>query len=315
MSSLHIVVYHYVRDLPRTPFPRIRGMLLEDFENQVAALAGSFEMATLESALAYLSGAYSPRRDLCLMTFDDGLREHYAEVTPILAARRIQGLFFVITSCADGRAVAPVHMNHFLMAALDFAAYREAFLGKLHDMDPETGNPSPADAETLRRTYPWDSAEVAAFKYFFNFQLDAAVRDRVVAALFQAYLGSPAPFSGSLYFNWEEARAMQAAGMVIGGHSHRHRPLAALSGEELNADIAACREALDRHLAPQPQWPFCYPYGKKDSYNPAAIDALRRSGFCCSFTTETRENLPGQDLFEVSRVDCKCAPAAGMPDE
>ena len=103
---------------------------------------------------------------------------------------------------------------------------------------------------------------------------------------------------------------MQRAGMVIGGHSHRHRPLATLSGEELRSDIGDCRRALDSHLEPQPQWPFCYPYGKKDSYNGAAIDALRSSGFCCSFTTETRENLPGQDLFEVSRVDCKCAPAA-----
>ena len=106
MSSLHIVVYHYVRDLPRSPFPRIKGMLLEDFEKQVASLDGRFEMATLESALAYLSGTYTPRRDLCLMTFDDGLREHFAEVTPILARRHIQGIFFVITSCAGGRAPA-----------------------------------------------------------------------------------------------------------------------------------------------------------------------------------------------------------------
>ena len=81
---LHIVMYHYVRDLARTPYPRIKGMLLDDFERQVRALASEFEMATLESALDYVGGRYRPRRELCLLTFDDGLKEHYREVTPIL---------------------------------------------------------------------------------------------------------------------------------------------------------------------------------------------------------------------------------------
>src|SRR5437868_5507340 len=155
MSRLHIVVYHYVRDLPRTQFPRIKGMLLDDFAKQVSALAGRFEMATLESALAYLSGAYTPARDLCLLTFDDGLQEHFAEVTPILAERHIQGLFFVITSCADGAVVAPVHMNHLLMASLDFTTYRDAFMKILRESGTPVAPAEPADTGTLRRTYPW----------------------------------------------------------------------------------------------------------------------------------------------------------------
>ena len=66
-------------------------MLLDDFRSQVRCLPDMFEMATLESAMEFLTGKYMPRRDLCLMTFDDGLREHYADVTPILAEEGIQG--------------------------------------------------------------------------------------------------------------------------------------------------------------------------------------------------------------------------------
>ena len=51
--ALQVVMYHYVRDLPRTPFPRIKGMLTADFRSQVAALCECYEMATLESALNY----------------------------------------------------------------------------------------------------------------------------------------------------------------------------------------------------------------------------------------------------------------------
>src|SRR5271163_372474 len=82
--QLFVSTYHYVRDLPRTQFPQIKGMLLDDFREQVKVLPDLFEMATVNSALEFLKGTYHPRRDLCLMTFDDGLKEHYADVTPIL---------------------------------------------------------------------------------------------------------------------------------------------------------------------------------------------------------------------------------------
>src|SRR5918911_2667335 len=126
-ARLNVVMYHYVRDLPRTRFPRIKGLLTDDFRLQVAWLSERHEMATLESALAFLTGEFRPARDLCLLTFDDGLKDHYTDVLPFLSERRIQGLFFVITSCLEGR-VASVHKNHFLMAALEFDQYREAFL-------------------------------------------------------------------------------------------------------------------------------------------------------------------------------------------
>src|SRR5262245_51904604 len=96
-TSLTVVMYHYVRDLPRSRFPRIKGMLTKDFAAQVDRLRSLFEMATLESALAYLRGNYLPERPLCLLTFDDGLKDHFTDVLSILAVRRIQGQFFLIT--------------------------------------------------------------------------------------------------------------------------------------------------------------------------------------------------------------------------
>ena len=83
-ASLQVVMYHYIRDLPNTSFPRIKGMLTRDFREQLATLQSRYEMGTLESALDFMRGSYRPSRDLCLLTFDDGLKEHYAEITPIL---------------------------------------------------------------------------------------------------------------------------------------------------------------------------------------------------------------------------------------
>jgi peptidoglycan/xylan/chitin deacetylase (PgdA/CDA1 family) len=303
--SLQVVMYHYVRDLPNTSFPRIKGMLTSEFRLQLAAFQDRYEMATLESGLDFLRGVYKPAKDLMLLTFDDGFKEHGAEVTSMLVDQRIQGLFFVITSCLEENRVASVHVNHFLMAALDFEGYRRAFMQRLSDIAPHIWASTNVDLNLARHTYRWDTPEVASFKYFFNFVLDSPIRNQVVKRLFEEKIGDEKSFSRRLYLNWQDARQMQSVGMLIGGHSHQHKPLAALSDEELYADLSTCSRLLIEHLEPQSFWPFCYPYGQKDSFNDTTIATLKQLGFACSFSTEIGSNTPGTDAFTIRRFDCK----------
>ena len=39
-------MYHYVRDLAKSEYPRLKAMLLDDFRSQVAWLSDTYEMAT-----------------------------------------------------------------------------------------------------------------------------------------------------------------------------------------------------------------------------------------------------------------------------
>jgi peptidoglycan/xylan/chitin deacetylase (PgdA/CDA1 family) len=280
-------------------------MLTSDFQRQLQALRSRYEMATLEIALDFLKGAYSPSRDLCLLTFDDGLKEHYTEVTPLLFDYKIQGLFFVITGCLHKNQVVPVHMNHFLMAALDFEEYRNAFLNRLADINPNSKNLTDVDSSLAQRAYRWDIPEVASFKYLFNFVLDFTVRDRILKDLFEEKIDDVQSFAQYLYVNAEEAREMQAGGMVIGGHSHQHKPLSSLSDKELQSDLTTCHETLIQNLRDQPLWPFSYPYGKRDSFNGDTSRWLKHFGFACSFSTEVGSNTSGTDAFAIRRFDCK----------
>jgi len=304
---LRVVMYHYVRDLSNTPFPKLKGMLLEDFRHQVAELSQQFEMASVESAMDFLSGEYRPRRDLCLLTFDDGLKEHYADVTPILHEKRIRGVFFLITECLEDKKVAPVHMNHFLMASMEFEDYADAFFRKVVSMCPDAFAPLNVDANRAAQTYPWDTPEVARFKYLFNFGMDTELRDRAVRELFLQHISDEATFAESLYVNWDEARRMQKAGMCIGGHTHQHKPLANLGSRELAWDLETCSRLLHQNLNPQAVWPFSYPYGKKDSFHLRAVRKLQQLGFRVAFSTEVSDNRRGADQFMIGRTDCKKA--------
>jgi len=198
-------------------------------------------------------------------------------------------------------------MNHFLMAALDFEFYRHVFLHRLNEFVTDTQAYNEIDKAIAQRTYCWDTPEVASFKYLFNFMLDWSVRDQVVKTLFEQHIGDEKSFSQILYLSWEEARQMQTARMLIGGHSHQHKPLATLSNAELYWDLSTCHGLLTENLQIQDFWPFSYPYGKQDSFNDMAVRELKRLGFSCSFCTEVDVNFPGMDLFILRRIDCKDA--------
>jgi peptidoglycan/xylan/chitin deacetylase (PgdA/CDA1 family) len=301
---LLVVMYHYVRGAGRNPFPALKSLDADLFRRQVDALRSRYEMATLESALALLRGEYRGRRPLCLLTFDDGVKDHYREVTPVLVDRGIQGLFFLVTGCMEEQVVATVHKNHFLTAQLGLAEWQRRFVERAGRM----GVALPAvDGEAAARTYPWDTPEAAAFKYRFNFRLPAAAREPVVAELFAEEFGAEAAFARELYVSWEEARRMQMGGMVLGGHTHRHEALAAMPAAEMERDLAECRRILDLRMLPQPQTPFSYPYGKRDSFTGAAVERLRQLDFCCAFSTEAGRNGVGADCYALQRVDCRQA--------
>jgi peptidoglycan/xylan/chitin deacetylase (PgdA/CDA1 family) len=317
--ELIVVAYHYVRDLPRTRFPKIKALMLDTFRDQVTSLVTRYEMASLEAALAFLRGRYRPTTDLCLLTFDDGLKEHYTDVLPILMRHRVQGLFFPATACLEGR-VASVHKIHFLMAALEFTDYRRAFLARLEKVRP--GTLIEVAAEDVARAYPWDASEVGALKYLANYGVPPALRDHVIDDLFASYFGDDSSFAKDLYLSWNELREMQTYGMLVGGHSHAHLPLSNLSRHEQETDLARCFSILQQHLKPQAVWPFAYPYGR---YDESTIQILRELSVACAFTVQAGVNDAGQERFELRRFDtndlfkrdrtvtASAAPPAGYP--
>lgn len=298
MPTLVVVVYHYIQDPQTARFPRLQGLTIEQFIDQLRQLQARYELATLDAAIAFLEGRYQPDRSLCLLTFDDGLSGHARDVAPILSDAGVQGVFFVTTSCLSG-TVASVHKNHYLTAALGFDDYRRLFKRRLAESPVRLG---PADGTRAALAYPWDSETVADFKYLLNYRLPAEWRTALVDDLFAEHLGSETAFAREIYLSTDDAREMQRAGMVIGGHSHGHTPLAALHAGAQARDLAQCAAGLRAHLLEQQHWPFSYPYGVFDGHTVAAASA---AGFQSGFALAGGDNPAGRHLFAIHRVDTK----------
>jgi hypothetical protein len=182
------------------------------------------------------------------------------------------------------------------------------FTQRLHTLTSLPSAMLQIDPHVVQRTYRWDIPEVVAFKYLFNFVLTAEVRNQVVHSLFTDYIAPEASVAPSWYVNWDEAHAMQDAGMVLGGHSPQHQVLATLSAAALAWDVRTCQQFMHANLHPQADWPFSYPYGKTDTFNTQTMTYLRVLGVTCAFCTEVSSNTPGSDLFAIRCMDCKDVP-------
>jgi peptidoglycan/xylan/chitin deacetylase (PgdA/CDA1 family) len=294
---LLVVNYHYIDDHRRGRLTPATALPVEEFRRQLEEIARHFDIVTCDQALAFLEGRRWPPRPLCLLTFDDALREHYETVVPILRQRSIQGVFLVQTASLDGE-VADVHKTHLLQATLDPDRLIEVVTAAAGDLGiPETAGGATADA---LEAYPFDTPAVAAMKYLINFRLPPSCRSTLLANLVARHVAPEHATSRALYLTWDDARDMQRAGMVLGGHSHRHLALAAHPITGQRDDIDACASRLHAELAPQAVWPFSYPNG---SCTPQTKVLVRAAGFSCAFTTEYGVSDRSTNRFAIRRVD------------
>ena len=118
--SVTIVMYHYVRDLEHSRYPRIKGLSVEGFRNQLAHIESRY---TPISADDLLEAVVFPHRSLpenaILLTFDDGYSDHYENVLPLLKEGGMKACFFPMAKAILEHRVLDVNKIQFILAAVE----------------------------------------------------------------------------------------------------------------------------------------------------------------------------------------------------
>jgi peptidoglycan/xylan/chitin deacetylase (PgdA/CDA1 family) len=112
--------------------------------------------------------------------------------------------------------------------------------------------------------------------------------------------------------NWQEARAMEASGLVdIQSHTHFHRDYFTKEGkavqlnpanrEFLLRDLMNSRALIEDRLGKKCRF-LAWPWGK---YDEEAVLLAKKAGFEAVVTTEKGVNVPGSDAMAIKRVVAK----------
>jgi peptidoglycan/xylan/chitin deacetylase (PgdA/CDA1 family) len=309
---LTIVMYHYVRDLPRSRFPRIKGLTIERFEGQLDHLQKHYTVCSLAQVRVAAQGGAALPHNACLLTFDDGFADHYATVFPRLDERGLVGSFFPPARPLAEAQVLDTHRIHFILAASEdpAALVRQVFaLLAPHRRDHDL----PPDDElyaTYATTSRFDPPEIVFLKRLLQRGLPEAVRADLCSQLFaQTVTADEAAFARELYMDLDQLRCLARHGMEIGGHGYRHEWLESLSAEEQGAEIAATVALLASvYGQPPADWTMSYPFG---SYDETTLALLPATGCALGLTSKVGLVEDLSRPLELARLDTNDLPVAG----
>ncbi len=305
IQQLTVIMYHYVRELPKTRYPDIKGLLVSEFEYQLEYLKKEYNFIRIEDCINAFINNHDLPPNSCLLTFDDGYIDHFENVFPLLKDNNIQGCFFPPARAIIKSEVLDVNKIHFILAAMSNELHR--LLEDVYDYLDEFRSDWKLRSNKyyyskLAEASRFDPPEIIFIKRLLQAELDEKLRNIITNKLFAKYVtNDEKSFSKELYMNVDHLKFMLNDGMYVGSHGYHHYWLDKLAKEKQEIEIVRSLDFLKSLGAPTLDWVMCYPYG---AYNNTLIDLLKDSGCALAFTTEVgHAQIKKENAFTIQRFD------------
>ncbi len=310
MSRLTIVTYHYVRDLATSPFPRLAALDAARFERQLDHIAAHYAVVGLPQVMAAMSGVASLPQDACLLTFDDGYRDHATVAAPALARRGMTGVFYPAAAAVAERRLLEVNKIQFVLAVCADRISLRQELDRLIEEHRDEATPSLAELEAeWHHPGRWDDAETMYVKRVLQQGVQPGLRDMLTDCLFQRHVSADeAAFADTLYLDHADMTSMMDAGMTFGSHGTRHMRLPLLDDATLEDDLTHALDFLQAAgVDCASGWSLCYPHGAQDA---RVRETARRLGCTMAVTIAPGvADLDSDDPLALPRRDTNELPA------
>ncbi len=300
--NILIVMYHYVHDEESAPFKGLHAVSTDRFCAQMEHLLVERESVSpkqLEKALA--EGSPLPERGF-MPSFDDGLRDHWNYVVPILDKFGIKGLFAPMAQPYLSREPILVNVNQIVRGRLGeeglMAAYREGCAERFPGIDLDGVLAAvPADVP-----YHAGNPSTLRLKYALNHLIPRSVTEAVVFGLYSEIFGEGiGDLVSRLYLDEGEIREIHRMGHRLACHTVSHRSLTALSRGDKVDEIATSRDWLHGLVgAGAMEW-ISYPYGEFDD---EVIAVSKELGFAFGYSARGGEVRTLASPLALPRLDC-----------
>ncbi len=295
------IMYHYVRE-SRQDLPYFRYLHRDDFEKQLDYFTKEFGFVTRDGFYNALK-AKKPLEGV-LLSFDDGLADHYDYVFPILKKRGLWGTFFLSSGPYKTQKLLDVHRVHLLLGRLGGDALLQKIENKLtHEMLID-GNMERFSGSTYLQQS--NDEPTTRAKQIINFYMKPEYKDKVLEDLIAQNFGEERRVFEEFYLKPDQIKEMAENGMSVGSHASTHTLLSNLSPKKQKQEIEDSYEFLKALCGDAYEKSFCYPYGGSQSFTADTQEILRRNKVLYALSVEPRD-IDTRDLEEkyaLPRYDC-----------
>lgn len=297
------IMYHYVRPAVDRP-PNYYYLDIEDFRRQLDHFEAEHGIVDRETFVAAMRGERPVPESGVVLTFDDGLIDHYEWVLPELRDRGLWGIFYVPTAPLSDGKLLDVHRIHTLLGEYG----GESVYEELEPLVTDEMIPDQKHTEFRNETYTRqkNTEKTTLVKRLLNYFVSYHYRTELLDTLVEQFPAADTDWE-QLYMTAEQLRELKRAGNIVGSHSISHRVFSKLDPTVQKREIAGSFADIEAVLDEVDVRTFCYPYGGFHTFTDETKAVLRAEGCQFSFNVESRD-ITQEDIDEtpqaLPRYDC-----------
>lgn len=278
--KLLILTYH--RILPAFMFNPLNTIIsLRTFESHIDILARKFAVISLGEAVNQMGAGQAKAKIQAVLTFDDGYKDNYETVFPLLKKKGLPAAFFVSTGYIGTNT--PLWDSE-LIKRLSVAEG----INKV---------------EVSNRIFNRGSGESRlSFALRIFEEMKSWDEPLIYEALdFLRRKTSGCDLKEDSCMDWAQIEEISKAGMEIGAHGITHRSLNRVPFEEAVEEIKIGKSNIESRIKKECVH-FAFPFGSENDYNGRLIDSVRDAGFQTCLLNIHGYNHVGSDNFRLKRI-------------
>jgi peptidoglycan/xylan/chitin deacetylase (PgdA/CDA1 family) len=293
------VMYHYVR--PKE-LSKLRYLEIRDFQKQIDFFEEKFGLVTKVDWEKFRETGQKPKG--ALLTFDDGLKDHYNFVQPILLERNLFAIFYTCTNPLQNLAL-PVHLTHYLLAKNEAQTIWSWLIDRGIPKQYNKIFDHKSRLAYLNQDHSYLEKEL---KKLINWAtVDIGQKDLLLEIFAEFTNLTQNQFINLWYLNDLEILEMNNNGFEIGSHTCSHKLMSNLTTFEIDSELCFSKSILS-DICKTSIKSFCFPFGGSSSYNSIVLDKLNHHGYSESFSVNPQpikdKFLKPMHRFELPRYDC-----------
>jgi len=302
MSKLTIIMYHYVRNIKKSDNPNIKGLEFYKFKKQLNYLEKNYKIINPFD----LFSNKKIKKKSCLLTFDDGYKDHIKFVFPELKKRKLSACFFPVAKPILEKKPLDVNLIHYIVAKVNNSKYLKKLLLNLLEKNNIKKNRINYFLKKYEINGRFDDKETIFVKRMLQHALSPQLRKKIIYDLFKKTLKiTIKDFVKQVYMDLNDIKTLIKNKMFIGSHTHHHYWFEKLNKKEQQKEIDLSLKFLKKLGILNKNWIMCYPYG---SYNDHTLKYLKEKNCTFGFTTNPSIADIKIKKLELPRLDTNDIP-------
>ncbi|HMF64623.1 MAG TPA: polysaccharide deacetylase family protein [Edaphobacter sp.] len=263
--GIFIINHHRVGDASKARFDReVFSATADDLDMQIKYFKKYLHVVSGDELEDLVSGRTKLKQMHVAITFDDGYLDNYTTAFDVLRANQVGAAFFVV----------PEYVGTSCIPWWDEIAY---LVRNTKKQQIKLKTPGP-----LALTLTADR-EAAIHSVLKHYKQPGNTHGAELLEELRAETECALPEPGRRFLNWQEAKEMKSAGMVIGSHTQTHRILGQISPEQQRWELEQSKREIEENIG-SPVSTLAYPVGTRGAFDGTTEEIARSLGYTMCFS-------------------------------